>query len=253
MFSHSLSFLCAFTCFLYISSAIDIFGYFPCLLRHTVFCYVLTAAGSRSSFGYYHLSRQQLLLCFICMHCFSITYVWCAYSFRTRYLITYIWCFFFAHMDFPTVLIIRSAIFITYRCLSISGMETITLLLLSLIYDVFSNLSIIFASLISDDFSSESGSRTHCMPYICGYFYLLYMMYIRFISSLISDNHLKIRWSTVPLIHSPFLLCLLFRLLLLVLLLISARQQIRNFAAYVMYTIYVAAAWTIKQQLAIQW
>lgn len=79
MFSHSLSFLCAFTCFLYISSAIDIFGYFPCLLRHTVFCYVLAAAGSRSSFGYYHLSRQQLLLCFICMHCFSITYVWCAY------------------------------------------------------------------------------------------------------------------------------------------------------------------------------
>ena len=62
MFSHSLSFLCAFTCFLYISSAIDIFGYFPCLLRHTVFCYVLAAAGSRSSFGYYHLSRQQPLL-----------------------------------------------------------------------------------------------------------------------------------------------------------------------------------------------
>lgn len=62
MFSHSLSFLCAFTCFLYISSAIDIFGYFPCLLRHTVFCYVLTAAGSRSSFVYYHLSRQQPLL-----------------------------------------------------------------------------------------------------------------------------------------------------------------------------------------------
>ena len=52
----------AFTCFLYISSAIDIFGYFPCLLRYTVFCYVLTAAGSRSSFGYYHLSRQQPLL-----------------------------------------------------------------------------------------------------------------------------------------------------------------------------------------------
>lgn len=125
--------------------------------------------------------------------------------------------------------------------------------LLSLIYDVFYNLSIVFTSLIYDVFSFESGSRTHCMPYICGYFYLLYMMYIRFISSLISDNHLKIRWSTVPLIHSPFLLCLLFRLLLLVLLLISARQQIRNFAAYVMYTIYVAAAWTIKQQLAIQW
>lgn len=62
MFSHSLSFLRAFTCFLYISSAIDIFGYFPCLLRYTVFCYVLTAAGSRSSFGYYHLSRQQPLL-----------------------------------------------------------------------------------------------------------------------------------------------------------------------------------------------
>lgn len=32
-----------------------------------------------------------------------------------------------------------------------------------------------------------------------------------------------------------------------------ARQQIRNFAAYAMYTIYVAAAWTIKQQLAMQW
>ena len=62
MFSHSLSFLRAFTCFLYILSAIDIFGYFPCLFRHTVFCYVLTAAGSRSSFGYYHLSRQQPLL-----------------------------------------------------------------------------------------------------------------------------------------------------------------------------------------------
>lgn len=284
MFSHSLSFLRAFTCFLYISSAIDIFGYFPCLLRYTVFCYVLTAAGSRSSFGYYHLSRQQpllrlsactslllflllsviddtsfllhlilfhrnfacfiffisfmtgvpssltyfatpsyamywllpevgllfgyynlsrqqLLLCFICMHCFSITYVWCAYSFRIRYLITYIWCFFFAHVDFLTVLIIRSAIFITYRCLSISGMETITLFLLSLIYDVFSNLSIIFTSLISDDFSFESGSRTHCVPYICGYFYLLYMMYIRLISSFISDNHLKIRWSTIPSCH----------------------------------------------------
>lgn len=229
MFPHSLSFLRTFTCFLYISSSIDIFGYFPCLLRHTVFCYVLTAAGSRSSFVYYHLSRQQLLLCFICMYCFSITYVWCAYSFRTRYLITYIWCFFFAHVDFPTVLIIRSSIFITYRCLSISGMKTITLFLLSLIYDVFYNLFIIFTSLISDDFSFESGSRTHCIPYICGYFYLLYMMYIRFISSLISDNHLKIRWTTVPLIHSPFLLCLLFRLLLLVLLLISARQQIRNF------------------------
>lgn len=317
MFSHSLSFLFAFTCFLYISSAIDIFGYFPCLLRHTVFCYVLTAAGSRSSFVYYHLSRQQLLLClsawtslllflllsviddtsfllhlnfssslvyvsfiidiffcftailhafffiyiiydwhtffsylfcctvfcyvltaagsrssfgyyhlsrqqpllrFICMHCFSITYVWCAYSFCTRYLITYIWCFFFAHMDFSTVLIIRSAIFITYRCLSISGMETIALLLLSLIYDVFSDLSIIFTSLISDDFSFESGSRTHCIPYICGYFYHLYMMHIRLISSFISDNHLKIRWSTIPLIHSPFLLCLLLRLLLLALL-----------------------------------
>lgn len=172
-------------------------------------------------FGYYNLSRQQLLLCFICMHCFSIIYVWCAYSFRIRYLITYIWCFFFAHVDFLTVLIIRSAIFITYRCLSISGMETITLFLLSLIYDVFSNLSIIFTSLISDDFSFESGSRTHCVPYICGYFYLLYMMYIRLISSFISDNHLKIRWSTIPLIHSPFMLCLLFRLLLLVLLLIS--------------------------------
>ena len=184
--------------FFFIYIIYDWHTFFSYLFCYTVFCYVLTAAGSRSSFGYYHLSRQQLLLCFICMHCFSITYVWCAYSFRTRYLITYIWCFFFAHMDFPTVLIIRSAIFITYRCLSISGMETITLLLLSLIYDVFSNLSIIFASLISDDFSSESGSRTHCMPYICGYFYLLYMMYIRFISSFISDNHLKIRWSTVP-------------------------------------------------------
>lgn len=307
MFPHSLSFLRAFTCFLYISSAIDIFGYFPCLLRHTVFCYVLTAAGSRSSFGYYHLSRQQpllrlsactsllsffalisyrwyflfithkfflfsciciiynwylffcftailhafffiyiiydwhtffsylfcctvfcyvltaagswssfeyyhlsrqqLLLCFICMHCFSITYVWCAYSFRTRYLITYIWCFFFAHVDFPTVLIIRSAIFITYSCLFISGMETIALFLLSLIYDAFSNLSIVFTSLISDDFSFKSGSRTRCIPYICGYFYLLYMMYIRFISSFISDNHLKIRWSTIPslttALHSP--------------------------------------------------
>ena len=96
-------------------------------------------------------------------------------------------------MDFPTVLIVRSAIFITYRCLSISGMEAIALFLLSLIYDVFYNLSIVFTSLIYDVFSFESGSRTHCMPYICGYFYLLYMMYIRFISSLISDNHLKIR------------------------------------------------------------
>ena len=79
MFPHSLSFLHTFTCFLYISSAIDIFGYFSCLLRHTVFydwhtffshlfcctvfCYVLTAAGSRSSFEYHHLSRQQPLLC----------------------------------------------------------------------------------------------------------------------------------------------------------------------------------------------
>ena len=152
-------------------------------------------------FGYYHLSRQQLLLCFVCMHCFSITYVWCAYSFRTRYLITYIWCFFFAHVDFPTVLIIRIAIFITYRCLSISGMEIIALFLLSLIYDVFYNLSIVFISLISDDFSFESGSRTHCIPYICDYFYLLYMMYIRLISSFISDNHLKIRWSTIPSCH----------------------------------------------------
>ena len=63
MFSHSLSFLRAFTCFFYILSAINIFGYFPRLFRHTVFCYVLTAAGSQSSFGYYHLSRQQPLLC----------------------------------------------------------------------------------------------------------------------------------------------------------------------------------------------
>ena len=73
--------------------------------------------------------------------------------------------------------------------------------LLSLIYDAFSNLSIVFTSLISDDFSFKSGSRTRCIPYICGYFYLLYMMYIRFISSFISDNHLKIRWSTVPSCH----------------------------------------------------
>lgn len=190
-----------FACFIFFYIIYDWCTFFSYLFCYTVLCYVLTAAGSRSSFGYYHLSRQQLLLCFICMHCFSITYVWCAYSFRIRYLITYIWCFFFAHVDFLTVLIIRSAIFITYRCLSISGMETITLFLLSLIYDVFSNLSIIFTSLISDDFSFESGSRTHCVPYICGYFYLLYMMYIRLISSFISDNHLKIRWSTIPSCH----------------------------------------------------
>ena len=63
MFSHLLSFLRAFTCFLYISSTTDIFGYFSCLFWHTVFYYALTAAGSWSSFGYYHLSRQQLLLC----------------------------------------------------------------------------------------------------------------------------------------------------------------------------------------------
>lgn len=62
MFSHLLSFLRDFTCFLYILSAINIFGYFPRLFRHTVFCYVLTAAGSQSSFEYYHLSRQQPLL-----------------------------------------------------------------------------------------------------------------------------------------------------------------------------------------------
>ena len=128
MFSHSLSFLRAFTCFLYISSAIDIFGYFPCLLRHTVFCYVLTAAGSWSSFGYYHLSRQQPLLrlsaCTSLLSFFAlISYRWYFIFITHKFFlfscicIIYNWYLFLFHRNFACFLFYLYHLWLAYLLL----------------------------------------------------------------------------------------------------------------------------------------